>query len=277
MVIPLEKMLRFRLRDDIEPDTASEKAAKIAKKYFPESESCNHVLGNRSFYVITENYGAARTEEKAEQMMRELAATGLISEFYSWGQTAWYREMWNRYLTAYSSDNYNYASWMKKEIDWDGIKAWVEKENPECECRYIALDETELLLELGYYDSDKDELRIDEPVFAVLVPEDYTSLKHMNLAVEIYEKFDLEPYFCLSAEESEDAPLTGKNALAVAGDVTLDCSVDVSDAVLLARFCAEDSNAFITDQGKQNADVNEDGNLTLDDVTAILRKIAKLD
>ncbi|MBP0976673.1 MAG: glycoside hydrolase, partial [Oscillospiraceae bacterium] len=54
-------------------------------------------------------------------------------------------------------------------------------------------------------------------------------------------------------------------------------SIDVSDAVLLARFCTEDSTAAITDQGKQNADVNQDGNIELDDVTAILRKIAKLD
>lgn len=71
--------------------------------------------------------------------------------------------------------------------------------------------------------------------------------------------------------------MIGQNALAVAGDVTLDCAVDVSDAVLTARFCAEDREAVITDQGKQNADVNHDGNIDLTDVTAILRKIAKLD
>ena len=59
--------------------------------------------------------------------------------------------------------------------------------------------------------------------------------------------------------------------------MTLDCSIDVSDAVLTARFCAEDREAVITDQGKQNADVNGSGNVDLDDVTAILRKIAKLD
>ena len=184
--------------------------------------------------------------------------------------------MWNLYLTAYSSSNYNYYRWANKKIDWDGIKAWVEKEHPECECRYIAMDETELLQELGYYDPDKDELRCNEPVFAVLVPDDYSSLKHMILAMEIYEKFDLEPYLCLREEESENAPLTGKNALAVAGDVNLDCDVDVSDAVLLARFCAEDAEAVFTEQGKQNADANSDGNLTSEDVIVILKMIAKL-
>ena len=278
MVMPYESRLQFRLRSDVKTESAAEQAALIAKKYFPESESCQHGLdSDRKSYVITEHDEAARSEEKAARMMRELAAAGLISEFYSWGQTTWYREMWNGYLTAYSSYNVNYGAWAEKEIDWDGIKAWVEETHPECECRYIALDETELLLKLGYYDPDKGELKCQEPVFAVLVPEDYTSLRHMNLAMEIYEKFDLEPYLCLTAEESENETLTGQNALAAAGDVTLDCAVDVSDAVLLARFCTEDSTAAVTEQGRQNADVNGSGNIDLDDVTAILRKVAKLD
>ena len=62
-----------------------------------------------------------------------------------------------------------------------------------------------------------------------------------------------------------------------AGDANCDNVVDVSDAVLLARFCAEDSTAVITAQGKQNANLNYDSNITGDDVIAILRKIAKLD
>ena len=61
-----------------------------------------------------------------------------------------------------------------------------------------------------------------------------------------------------------------------AGDVNLDGTVDVCDAVLLSRFCTEDAGAVITEQGLDNADVNEDGNITLDDMAAILRKIANL-
>lgn len=60
------------------------------------------------------------------------------------------------------------------------------------------------------------------------------------------------------------------------GDVNCDCIVDVSDAVLAARFAAEDNTAMITAQGKINADMNSDGNITGDDVIAVLRKIAKL-
>lgn len=60
------------------------------------------------------------------------------------------------------------------------------------------------------------------------------------------------------------------------GDVNLDDEVDVSDAVLLARFAAEDATAKITAQGKINADVTGDRNLNGDDTMQILRAIAKL-
>ena len=84
-------------------------------------------------------------------------------------------------------------------------------------------------------------------------------------------------YRSAGKKRAENETLTGHNALAIAGDINIDCSIDVADAVLLARFCTEDSTAVITDQGKQNADVNKDGNIELADVTAILRKIARLD
>ena len=60
------------------------------------------------------------------------------------------------------------------------------------------------------------------------------------------------------------------------GDVDVSGNVDVCDAVLLSRFCAEDAEAVITEQGRKNADVNEDGNITPDDTRMILRKIANL-
>lgn len=66
-------------------------------------------------------------------------------------------------------------------------------------------------------------------------------------------------------------------SLIVRGDANLDNTLDISDAVLVARFVAEDNEADISEQGKQNADMNRDGNLTGDDVIAILRKIAKFD
>ena len=57
---------------------------------------------------------------------------------------------------------------------------------------------------------------------------------------------------------------------------TPEARVDVSDAVLLARFVAEDSSATITTQGKLNADVNHNGTPDSGDIVQILKFIAKL-
>lgn len=58
------------------------------------------------------------------------------------------------------------------------------------------------------------------------------------------------------------------------GDVDESGEVDVSDAVLLARFVAEDSSAVITDQGLINADVTHDGQRNANDTVKILKYIA---
>ena len=60
------------------------------------------------------------------------------------------------------------------------------------------------------------------------------------------------------------------------GDVNCDEKVDVSDAVLLARFVAEDAEANVTEVGKKNAETDGNAGITGDDVIMILRVIAKL-
>lgn len=60
------------------------------------------------------------------------------------------------------------------------------------------------------------------------------------------------------------------------GDVDLDGAVDVGDAVLLARFLAEDREAIVTPDGRRNADVNKNGTEDSNDVILILKYIARL-
>ena len=60
------------------------------------------------------------------------------------------------------------------------------------------------------------------------------------------------------------------------GDVNCDDSVDVADAVLLARYCVEDRTANISEQGIKNADCNLDSQVTPDDGIKILQYIAKI-
>lgn len=72
-----------------------------------------------------------------------------------------------------------------------------------------------------------------------------------------------------------DTPVSGAVTVTKYGDATVDGKVDVSDAVLVARFAASDRSAVITDTGRLNADVNLDGNTDSEDVTQILEYIAK--
>lgn len=61
------------------------------------------------------------------------------------------------------------------------------------------------------------------------------------------------------------------------GNVNCKGDVDVSDAVMLARFNAEDTGVTITAQGKTNADVTHDGTIDGNDLIKILKFIAGYD
>ena len=60
------------------------------------------------------------------------------------------------------------------------------------------------------------------------------------------------------------------------GDVDVNSKVNVADAVLLAQYLAEDSNAMLTRQGVSNADVNRDRYINSDDNALLLELIAGL-
>lgn len=177
--------------------------------------------------------------------------------------------------TAYIPEYQNRKSDIPK--DWTAIEAWVKEYHPECEFVCVILEDTELAKKIGYYNEKKQQPYFgnDEFMYAVIPPDGTTFPEHFAIAAELYEQFGIEAeWLC---PESISTPLTGQNALAIAGDINIDCSIDVADAVLLARFCAEDAAANITQTGLGNADYDGDGNVTILDVTAILRKIAKLD
>lgn len=59
-------------------------------------------------------------------------------------------------------------------------------------------------------------------------------------------------------------------------DLNCDDTIDVRDAVLLARYAANDPDAEITEDGLENADCDRNGTVNTDDLTYILKKIANL-
>ena len=59
-----------------------------------------------------------------------------------------------------------------------------------------------------------------------------------------------------------------------AGDVDCNGTVNVADAVMLARFCAEDKEITVSAQGKANAELDGKTGLTAEDTTLLLEYLA---
>jgi len=72
------------------------------------------------------------------------------------------------------------------------------------------------------------------------------------------------------------AATTAPGKWTVWGDANCDSKLTVSDAILVARVAAEDKNAKITEDGKNNADVDGKEGISTEDVTEILKKLAGL-
>lgn len=77
-------------------------------------------------------------------------------------------------------------------------------------------------------------------------------------------------------EKKVDTTTEPKSDEADWGNVNCRDGVDVADAVLLARLCAQDSGAVVSAQGKINADVTHDGTIDGSDTLKILKYIAKI-
>lgn len=98
-----ENQLRFKLRPGL---NAYNQAVEIIKQYYPKlacdkysSESDAYLyrivdpFAPEGTYELQNLQTEVSSAETADALMRDLAKAGLISEFYSWGQTARYYEV----------------------------------------------------------------------------------------------------------------------------------------------------------------------------------------
>lgn len=264
--------LRYILRKESDMEKADAIVAPILKKYSDTAHA--EFLGDGLTFEIYMPEQAG-SEQVADEIMSALNNAGLISAFYSWGETANYMALENGYLTAYNPDA---SFWSAQKYDWDAIEAWVKAEHPECTFVKTTSADSELAQTLDL--AHDERLKGSDTIYAVIPPDGTTFAEHFALAAELYEKFGLYGSIFPTPKENGGGSTVGRNALEDAvqstGDVNCDNIVDVSDAVLLARLCAQDSDALITTNGKQNADVNADGKIDSGDVIQILKYIAKL-
>jgi len=288
VVMPRSNILRMVFRSDLDETEAKQKAVTILRKYYPEMlVDANSTGFPASFYrsapytyELCDRSDTAGSEEVSAAIMKDMAQARLINGFYTWGQTAHYQQVWITYPTAYypTSQKWNSSYTALEDItyDWTSIEAWVQEHHPECEFICVTPDDTETAKLIGQYDPALNKVFYKnniEQMYAIVPPDGTAFSDHFAIAAELYEQFGLAAEW--ECPESVNEQMIGQNALTAAGDVNLDCSIDVSDAVLVARFAAEDREAVITDQGRQNADVTHDGNVDSQDAAKILQYIAK--
>lgn len=253
--------LRFVLRSDLDEAEARQQAAEIIKQYYPtlaeQKELESTVLfcmvkdpltpeGTYELSVPGEQKGDAET---ADALMRELANAGLISEFYSWGQIARYQN-----VEKYSGDaglSYDTGSSSNTAFDSDAVAEYLLANGFDC------------TIEKG------------TEHYRIIPKEEMTFVEEFALAADLHEAYGYRPEYVCPA--SVDQTALGTNSLAVDGDINLDCSIDIADSVLLSRFIAEDKEIQITSTGVGNSDLDKDGNITMSDVSVLLRNLAHLD
>lgn len=88
------------------------------------------------------------------------------------------------------------------------------------------------------------------------------------------------PYETTTSAASTTTPetTTGKDVQqTLRGDIDCSGEVSITDAILLCRYNAEDASISVSAQGLANADCNADGLFSAEDVTIILRIVARLE
>ena len=74
--------------------------------------------------------------------------------------------------------------------------------------------------------------------------------------------------------ENDTTTVAQPDSKRTAGDVDCNGTVAIADAVMLARFCAEDKDVSVSAQGKENAELDGVTGLTADDLTVLLEFLA---
>ncbi len=237
------------------------------KKEFDGSIQRIQYATDQSFFILCDemdNGNPEKTTATLDAVYHDLAAENLITAFYYPDQVYYQKALSIPYLTGYiyhpgQEENVFEPEQVQNYLDTNGITCTIQEEQ-----------------------------RQNAVMYYVVPNESMDFWQHFELAVLLYHELGIVPQTTENLYDSRLSPMgafdpalnkqmlaLGKNALQITGDANCDGSIDVSDAVLIARFAAEDREATMTDQGRQNADVTHDGNVDAQDTTKILQYIAK--
>ena len=264
VVSPIPDTLWFVLRSD-QPD-AEQKMLEILDRYYPELSSTyslrkpndyarlipDPINARYELHDLTEYAGSA---ERSDSIMHDLADASLISEFYTWGQGAYYQK-------------YNgWAGYIEDGFDKETVERYLTEHALNCTVAEH-VHEVEFPNEVLTW-KDYELVPGEEMSFAEL----------FAVAASIYESTGIRPAFGMldAVGQTFGRNSLAEDEIAVSGDVDCNGAVQIADAVLLARYLAEDP-VEVSPQGLLNAEL--DGNpesLDAGDFAKLLQIIARVD
>lgn len=96
----------------------------------------------------------------------------------------------------------------------------------------------------------------------------------MDMVKTVYDALGYIPYYGFLESGDSKKAINAVYYTPNLGDVNTDGKMAISDAIMLARYVAEDATVPITEAGIAVADLNADGNVNEEDVTELLRILA---
>lgn len=295
VVTPLEDYMRFDLRepvDEAEARRIGQEIARVLDPYYPgllmsfgggvdvsgsigtfipnSPEESDFVylegLWNRSDGLFTGfRLHSYRTESNTPEMeaavLLELARRHLISGFYGWGETANYE---NLYFGATPLTEYTVCVPL---LEPDDVQAYLDETHPGYVFEEMG-DRGSAIVTA----SDGTTQSVENKIYQVIPTEELDLKGKLDLMVELYDRFGLIMPMVTLHEVPETA--LGHNALERAGDVTLDCEVDIMDVIALNKQLL--GAATLCDTAAKNADVNASGTPDDTDSLSILKYVVEL-
>lgn len=110
----------------------------------------------------------------------------------------------------------------------------------------------------------------------LLFDKDFKAKPAYYSIVDGLEPVTTAPQDTTTTTTTTTAATTAPSGDFLAGDVDCNGVVEINDAVLLARYVAQDDTVKIMVQGIANGDYNQDGSVDSTDITAVCRQLAHL-
>ena len=196
-----------------------------------------------------------------------------------------YVEKFGKGTSTYYSDSGTYTEeydrYLFGLLGADGTAELGSGTAGDCGYRVFWSEETGLVMQLtgsGTADVPADETKLTGKVEGIILDKGVTRLSDalMKALTKTTTIFGVKGTYAEQLAFKEGYNFTEYPKEQLAGDVDANGTVNIADAVMLARFLAEDQAITVTAEGKRNAELDGVSGLTSGDSTVLLQMLAGL-